>query len=198
MLHSTHAVRNLIREGKTHQLPSVIQTNRKLGMITMDDAIQQLYLENQIKEYQTKILRCNNEISESKREIEFNEELIKSKEEQIQKLIKDNELSEVDKAKFAEEIKEIEVKAVALEDKIKQLGEKLIELQKQRDLVQEELLNAETQKNKISNEIEKIGEQVESFKTRRKELEPELEEIREELKQNDIDTLTDEEVFGLK
>ena len=33
-------------------------------------------IENQIKEYQTKILRCNNEISESKREIEFNEELI--------------------------------------------------------------------------------------------------------------------------
>ena len=48
VLHSTHAVRNLIREGKTHQLPSVIQTNRKVGMITMDDSIQQLYLENQI------------------------------------------------------------------------------------------------------------------------------------------------------
>ena len=153
-------------------------------------------IENQIKEYQTKILRCNNEISEAKREIEFNEELIKSKEEQIQKLIKDNELSEVDKAKFAEEIKAIEVKAADLEEKIKQLGEKLIELQKQRDLVQEELLNAETQKNKISNEIEKIGEQVESFKTRRKELEPELEEIRAELKQNDIDinTLTPTEI----
>ena len=39
----TSAVRNLIREAKTHQIPSVIQTNRKLGMQTMDDAIASLY-----------------------------------------------------------------------------------------------------------------------------------------------------------
>jgi len=33
------AVGNLIREGKTFQLPSVIQTGKKLGMQTLDDAI---------------------------------------------------------------------------------------------------------------------------------------------------------------
>lgn len=43
VLHSNHAVRNLIREGKSHQLMSVMQTNRKLGMITMDEAILQLF-----------------------------------------------------------------------------------------------------------------------------------------------------------
>lgn len=48
VLHATPAVRNLIREGKTHQLASVMQTNRKLGMITMDDAIAQLYSEMKI------------------------------------------------------------------------------------------------------------------------------------------------------
>lgn len=48
VMHSTHAVRNLIREGKSHQLPSVMQTNRKIGMITMDESIQQLYMENKI------------------------------------------------------------------------------------------------------------------------------------------------------
>ena len=37
------AIRNLVRESKTFQIPSVIQTNRKLGMITMDDAIFELY-----------------------------------------------------------------------------------------------------------------------------------------------------------
>ncbi len=42
VMHANHAVRNLIREGKSHQLTSVMQTNRKLGMITMDEAIQQL------------------------------------------------------------------------------------------------------------------------------------------------------------
>ena len=43
VMHSNHAVRNLIREGKSHQLVTVMQTNRKLGMITMDEAIMQLY-----------------------------------------------------------------------------------------------------------------------------------------------------------
>lgn len=50
VMHANHAVRNLIREGKSHQLAGVMQTNRKLGMITMDDAIQDLY-------YQFKIAR---------------------------------------------------------------------------------------------------------------------------------------------
>ena len=48
VMHANHAVRNLIREGKSHQLASVMQTNRKLGMITMDDAIIQLFYEGKI------------------------------------------------------------------------------------------------------------------------------------------------------
>ena len=147
-------------------------------------------IENQIKDYQNKILKCNNEINEAKRDIDFNKELIKAKEEQIQRLLKDNEIAQGDKVKYSEEIKVIEEKSTELEEKIKVLGEKLIELQTQRDLVQEELLSAETQKNKISNEIDKITEQVESFKTRRNELEPILEEIRNEFKENNIDLNT--------
>lgn len=48
VLHNNTAVKNLIREGKTHQLASVMQTNRKSGMITMDDALIQLCLEGKI------------------------------------------------------------------------------------------------------------------------------------------------------
>ena len=36
-------VRNLIREGKTHQIPSMIQTGKKYGMVLLDDYIMQLY-----------------------------------------------------------------------------------------------------------------------------------------------------------
>ncbi len=36
------AVRNHIREGKTFQIPTVMQTNRKQGMVTMDDALLEL------------------------------------------------------------------------------------------------------------------------------------------------------------
>ena len=48
VMHANHAVRNLIREGKSHQLETIMQTNRKLGMITMDDAIIQLFYEGKI------------------------------------------------------------------------------------------------------------------------------------------------------
>ncbi|MBT8358110.1 MAG: type IV pilus twitching motility protein PilT [Desulfobacterales bacterium] len=37
------AVRNLVREGKTHQIPSMIQTGKKYGMQLLDDAIMDLY-----------------------------------------------------------------------------------------------------------------------------------------------------------
>jgi twitching motility protein PilT len=39
---STPSVSNLIREGKTFQLPSVLQTSRRLGMVTMNDALVEL------------------------------------------------------------------------------------------------------------------------------------------------------------
>ncbi len=40
---STPAVRNLIREGKTHQIQNVIQTNYALGMRTMDTSLVDLF-----------------------------------------------------------------------------------------------------------------------------------------------------------
>ncbi len=42
------AIRNLIREGKTFQIPSMMQTNRKSGMITMDDSLYELYAKRKI------------------------------------------------------------------------------------------------------------------------------------------------------
>ena len=38
------AIKNLIREAKTHQAQTIIQTNRKAGMQTMDDALFDLYM----------------------------------------------------------------------------------------------------------------------------------------------------------
>ena len=42
------AIRNLIREEKSFQIPSIIQTNKKMGMQTMDDAIYDLYMKSYI------------------------------------------------------------------------------------------------------------------------------------------------------
>ena len=42
ILIATPAVRNLIREAKTYQIPSSIQTGKKYGMLLLDDAIMDL------------------------------------------------------------------------------------------------------------------------------------------------------------
>ncbi len=48
VMHANAAVKNLIREGKSHQLPSVIQTSKREGMCTMDDYLLQLYMSRKI------------------------------------------------------------------------------------------------------------------------------------------------------
>ena len=40
---ATPAIRSQIREAKTHQIESSIQTSKGVGMITMDDALTDLY-----------------------------------------------------------------------------------------------------------------------------------------------------------
>jgi twitching motility protein PilT len=42
------AVKNIIREGKVHQLKAIMQTNRQIGMQTMDQALYDLWKENKI------------------------------------------------------------------------------------------------------------------------------------------------------
>ncbi|HWR40271.1 MAG TPA: PilT/PilU family type 4a pilus ATPase, partial [Patescibacteria group bacterium] len=49
ILIATPAVRNLIREGNTHQLLSMIQTGSKFGMTTMDDALEALCRQQSIR-----------------------------------------------------------------------------------------------------------------------------------------------------
>jgi len=48
VLHATMAIKNLIRESKTFQIDSILQTSKKLGMQTMDDAIYELYSKGRI------------------------------------------------------------------------------------------------------------------------------------------------------
>lgn len=48
ILIATPAVRNLIREAKSHQIPSSIQTGKKYGMQLLDDAIMELFNKGRI------------------------------------------------------------------------------------------------------------------------------------------------------
>ena len=48
ILLSTPAMSNLIREGKTFQIPSIIQTSKQLGMLTLNDALIDLVEKKEI------------------------------------------------------------------------------------------------------------------------------------------------------
>ncbi|MFC2062388.1 type IV pilus twitching motility protein PilT [Chloroflexota bacterium] len=58
VLLANSAARNLIREGKIYQLPNVIRTHRELGMISLDEALVDLYLKKLISG-QTLLDYCN-------------------------------------------------------------------------------------------------------------------------------------------
>ncbi|MBQ7174932.1 MAG: type IV pilus twitching motility protein PilT [Lachnospiraceae bacterium] len=48
IMHCTPAIRSLIRENKIHQIPGIIQTSSRAGMITMDEALFQAVCEGRI------------------------------------------------------------------------------------------------------------------------------------------------------
>lgn len=53
VMFSNPAIRNLIRENKTFQISSTMQTNKRLGMQTMDDALYDLFISNKISQQST-------------------------------------------------------------------------------------------------------------------------------------------------
>ena len=143
--------------------------------------------ENQIKQLESKIASCNNDIDGYNRTIAFQTDVIETHNKEIDRLHKDNETLAQDKEKYKVEIEDLNAKIDVLEVKIKELGEKLVEIQTERDAVNEQYLELDRQKNLINLNIEKIAEQIESFKARRRELEPQFENVKEELKENGVD-----------
>lgn len=138
-------------------------------------------VEFEIKRLQTNLANANNDLSEYGREIAFFKGLIETKEEEIVNIKKNNETLEKDKVKYTAEIEEEKVKLEKLEEQIAEITEKLGELLKQRDEINNDLMEIEKQKHIQASDIERIAEQIESFKARRRELEPELESAREDL-----------------
>jgi twitching motility protein PilT len=54
------AIRNLIRENKTHQIPSMIQTSAAHGMMSMDQCLRDMYMKGIIT-LEEALLRCQNQ-----------------------------------------------------------------------------------------------------------------------------------------
>ena len=144
-------------------------------------------VEFEIKRFQTNLANANNDLSEFGREIAFFKGLIETKEEEIVNIKKNNETLEKDKVVYAKEIEEEKVKLEKLEEQIAEITEKLGELLKQRDDINTDLLEIEKQKHLHSCDLERITEQIESFKARRRELEPQLDSARENLENSGVE-----------
>lgn len=56
---ASSAIRNLIREAKSHQITSMIQTSAQMGMFTMDQCLRDLYMKGWVK-LEDIMARCGN------------------------------------------------------------------------------------------------------------------------------------------
>ncbi|MBM7557957.1 type IV pilus twitching motility protein PilT [Halanaerobacter jeridensis] len=65
LMMANSAVRNLIREGKVHQIESVMQTGKQSGMHTMDYSLRDLYRQGKINREQALTRALNRETLES-------------------------------------------------------------------------------------------------------------------------------------
>ena len=138
-------------------------------------------VEAEIKRLDSNLMSANAAKADFNRDIAFNENLIETKNDEIDSIEKNNVKLNADKEKFKEEIEVLAKKAEELNDKIAEIEEKLGKLLKERDEINDELINMETQKKVRISDIERIQEAIEGCKARRRELEPQLESAREDL-----------------
>ena len=143
-------------------------------------------VEEEIKNIEKNIMTKENEIEKDENQIKFQQSQITTRENDIKKLTKDNEILSNDIEEFKKEIEVVKTQLNELEEEIKELGKNLIELQTKRDEIQEALLNLKNSKNKQENELERMKEQDEANKARRRELEPILEQILKDFEENGI------------
>ena len=145
-------------------------------------------VEAEIKRYEKNMANAQNDIDGLHQQIDFFTTTINTHNETIARSLNTNKDLELDKAKFTEEIKGLNEQLEVLNVQIKEITDKLGELLKQRDDINKDLVDIETQRNLKASDIEKIAEQIESFKARRRELEPQLEETRKLLTESGVNT----------
>ena len=145
-------------------------------------------IEDEIRHLQNNLINVNNEINGFDGKIKFNEQLIISKKEDIKNITQNNETLKTDIEGYKKEITQLEEQLTALSDKISIIDEKIGALVKEKEDIHNSLVELQTNKAVKLSEIERINEQIESFKARRRELEPQLNEARQILSDGGIDT----------
>lgn len=144
-------------------------------------------VESEIKRLQSKLMNAENDKNELNRQISFHENLIETKQEEISGIEHNNIKLEEDKTRYQKDIVELNKKMEELHEQIVQIEDKLGKLLKERDDINAELIELEKQKHIRIADIERIAEQIESFKARRRELEPQLETATKDLQDAGIE-----------
>lgn len=144
-------------------------------------------IEDEIRHLNTNLMNVNSEIQSFENTIKFNEQLITSKQDDIKNTLKNNESLEKDQETCKAEIVQLEEQLNILSDKIAVIDEKIGELVKQKDEIHNSLVELQTNSAIKASEIDRINEQIESFKARRRELEPQLKEASEVLTNSGVD-----------
>ena len=114
-------------------------------------------------------------------EIAFHNNTIENSKETIENCKSAIAESEKNKLLFKEDIKKTKSQLVDYEIQIKEIQEKLGDLLKERDTINQQLVDLQTEHGLKLKELENIAEQIESFKARRREIEPQLEVARKDL-----------------
>ncbi len=135
-------------------------------------------VEAEIKRYEKNKAEAQNKIDGFNSSIAFYRTTIDAHNNTISGALETNRNLALDKEKFNIEIKGLQEQLETLEVEIKEITDKLQELLDERDAINKDLVDLETKKNLKASDIERIAEQIESFKSRRRELEPQLEETR--------------------
>lgn len=153
-------------------------------------------IEFQIKSFESRLANTHNEINGLKMEIDLHTNTIEAQEQNIKESIERNTALKVQIEQHQKEIESTKSRLVELEEKIKEIGGELVELQQQRDAINQEVITLQRRKGGFETKIERLKEQVEAYKVRRKELETSLLEIRDELisKGYNISEIKNEEI----
>ncbi len=138
-------------------------------------------IDEEISRLNSKKLGYENEIQSHNMEITFYNNAIENNKEAIQKSEADIKESEKNIKLFQSDITTQKEKLEEYEAQVKEIQEKLGDLLKKRDEINEQLVNLQTEQGVKAKELEDIAEQIESFKARRREIEPQLEVARQDL-----------------
>ena len=128
-----------------------------------------------------------NEIKSFSMEIAFHNTSIQNNKETIENCEKAIVESEKNKLLFGEDLKKLKEQLANFELQITEIKEKLGDLLKERDEINQQLVDMQTEHGLKLKELENIAEQIESFKARRREIEPQLEDAKKDLEEAGVE-----------